>query len=120
MFKYIAFIFLSTSALYANAECFGTGNFKSCTDASGNHYTVNKFGNQTIVNGSNYNTGNTWSQTSTHLGDMTITNGRAADGDSWNSTSQRVGDMVIQNGIDSDGNSFNNTYFDTDYDDDDY
>ena len=116
MFKYIAFIFLSTSALYANAECFGTGNFKSCTDASGNHYTVNKFGNQTIVNGSNSNTGNTWSQTSTHLGNTTITNGRAADGDTWHSTTQRVGDMVIQNGIDSDGNSFNNTYFDTDDD----
>ena len=120
MKKHIMLVLLSMSALYANAECFGTGNFKSCTDASGNHYTINKFGNQTIVNGSNYNTGNTWIQTSTHLGDMTITNGRAADGDSWNSTSQRVGDMVIQNGIDSDGNSFNNTYFDTDYDDDDY
>ena len=65
----------------ANAACVGTGTYKSCTDASGNHYTVNKFGNQTVVNGSNSNTGNTWSQTSTHLGNTTITNGRAADGD---------------------------------------
>ena len=120
MNKYMLVILLSTLPVYANAGCVGTEDFKSCTDASGNHYTVNKFGDQTIVNGSNYNTGNTWSQTSTHLGDMTITNGRAADGGSWNSTSQRVGDMVIQNGTDSDGNSFNNTYFDTDYDDDDY
>ena len=104
----------------AHAACVGTGTYKSCTDASGNHYTVNKFGDQTIVNGSNSSTGKRWSQTSTQMGDMTITNGRAADGKTWHSTSQRVGDMVIQNGTDSDGNFFNNTHFDTDYDDDDY
>ena len=98
------------------AGCIGSASLQTCTDNSGNVYTVSRLGNQTIVQGSNANTGNTWSQTSTHLGDMTITNGRSADGDSWNSTSQRVGDMVIQNGIDSDGNSFNNTYFDTDDD----
>ena len=101
----------------ANAACVGTGTYKSCTDASGNHYTVNKFGNQTVVNGSNSNTGNTWSQTSTHMGDMTITNGRAADGKTWHSTSHRLGDMVIQNGTDSDGEPFHNTYLDSPYDD---
>ena len=101
----------------ANAACVRTGTYKSCTDASGNHYTVNKFGDQTIVNGSNSNTGKRWSQTSTQMGDMTITNGRAADGKTWHSTSQRLGDMVIQNGTDSDGNSFHNSYFDSPYDD---
>ncbi len=117
MFKCIAFIFLSISALYANAACVGTEDFKSCTDASGNHYTVNKFGDQTVVNGSNHNTGKRWSQTSTQLGDMTITNGRAANGKTWHSTSQRLGDMVIQNGTDSDGEPFHNTYLDSPYDD---
>ena len=120
MHKILIFSLLAFLSVGANAACVGTGTYKSCTDASGNHYTVNKFGDQTIVNGSNSNTGTRWSQTSTQMGDMTITNGRAADGKTWHSTSQRVGDMVIQNGTDSDGNFFNNTHFDTDYDDDGY
>ena len=115
--KKYALILIALTPILTNAACVGTETSQTCTDDSGNMYTVSRLGNQTIVQGSNAQTGNTWSQTSTHLGDMTITNGRAADGDSWNSTSQRVGDMVIQSGIDSDGNSFNNTYFDTDDED---
>jgi hypothetical protein len=43
-----------------DAACLGTGSFSTCTDASGNHYTVNRFGNQTMMNGYNASTGYTW------------------------------------------------------------
>jgi hypothetical protein len=92
----------------ASAACFGSGAFQNCTDNSGNSYTVQRFGNQTIMNGSNGNTGSMWSQHSTTMGNTTIHNGMT-NGDSWHMTDQRVGNMRILNGTDSRGNSFSRT-----------
>ncbi|GAA4493600.1 hypothetical protein [Pseudaeromonas paramecii] len=97
------------------AGCIGSASLQTCTDNSGNVYTVSRLGNQTIVQGSNANTGNTWNQTSTRMGNVTTTNGYDADGNSWNSTSTRLGNRVYQSGTDSDGNFFQNDY---DVDDD--
>ena len=118
MKKLVAAILLFTPAI-AGASCVGSGSLQTCFDDSGNSYTVNRLGNQTIVSGYNSRTGNSWSQNSTHIGNSTYTNGIDADGNSWNSTSTRVGNTVIQSGTDSDGNSFSNSYYDSydDYDD---
>jgi hypothetical protein len=70
----------------ANAACFGSKNFQTCSDESGNSYTVQRLGNTTIMNGSNYSTGSNWSQQSTTFGKTTIHNGIDADGDAWSST----------------------------------
>lgn len=118
--KKYALILIALTPILTNAACVGTETSQTCTDDSGNMYTVSRLGNQTIVQGSNAQTGNTWSQTSTHLGNSTYTSGFNADGDSWNSTSTRSGNTVIQSGTDSDGNPFTNTYYDSPSDDDDY
>lgn len=93
----------------ASAACFGSGTFKTCTDSSGNNYTVSKFGNSTVVNGYNSNTGSSWSQNSTRFGNSTFTNGNDADGNSWNSTTTKFGTQSYTYGTDSDGNSFSST-----------
>lgn len=93
----------------ASAECIGSGSLKTCYDDSGNTYTVQKFGNSTYVNGSNSQTGSTWSQESNRIGNSTYTTGRDADGNSWNSTATRVGNNTFINGTDSDGNAFSQT-----------
>jgi hypothetical protein len=59
----------------AGAACFGSSTFSTCNDDSGNHYTVQRFGNQTTVQGSNPYTGSTWSERSTTFGNMNMTNG---------------------------------------------
>lgn len=100
-----------TIAGNAKAGCMGSDSLQTCTDDSGNMYTVSRLGNQTIVQGNNAQTGNSWSQTSTHMGNTTYTNGSDADGNSWSSTSQRVGDSVFQSGMDSDGNMFDSEYY---------
>lgn len=97
------FAFASNSAW---ASCVGSDYFKTCTDQSGNNYTVSRMGNTTQVQGSNLNTGNNWSQTSNTIGNMTITNGQAADGNYWNQTTTRIGDQTITNGTDSRGNPY--------------
>jgi len=91
----------------AGAQCFGTDSFKTCTDAQGNSYTVQKFGNQTIVNGQNPRTGSTWNQSSQTFGNQTFTQGQASHGNSWNMTQQRLGNGTYTYGTDSRGNSFN-------------
>lgn len=90
----------------ANADCIGSGNFKTCYDDSGNTYTVQKFGNSTYVNGHNPSTGSSWNQQSQRLGNSTYTTGQDADGNSWDSTATKMGDSTIINGSDSDGDSF--------------
>lgn len=90
----------------AAAECFGSGNLKTCIDSNNNTYQIQKFGNTTIVNGYNANTGSTWSQSSSKFGNSTYTNGTAANGNSWNSTTTTLGDSRYIHGIDSNGNSF--------------
>src|SRR3712207_6294730 len=90
----------------ANATCFGSGSLQTCSDSSGNSYTVQRFGNQTFMNGSNGQTGSTWSQQSTTLGNTTFHNGQT-NGNSWNMTDQRMGGgMRSLYGTDSSGNSF--------------
>ena len=88
----------------ASAACFGSGSFKSCSDSSGNNYTVNKFGNTTTVTGSNARTGSNWSQTTTTFGSNSYTNGTASNGRSWNQTTTPYGSF----GTDSSGNGFSN------------
>lgn len=90
----------------AHAACFGGEHFKSCTDNAGNHYTVNKFGNTTQLNGRNMQ-GGTWRQDSTTLGNTTYHNGRAADGGNWNVQDTNIGNTRIITGRDSNGNSVN-------------
>jgi hypothetical protein len=93
----------------AEASCFGSQSFQNCYDGSGNQYTVQRFGNQTIVNGNNWNTGSSWSQRSTSYGNMTIHNGTAGNGNSWNMIQRNYGGMSTYSGTDSNGNYFNYT-----------
>lgn len=76
MKKIIATTFLAiTFAATAEASCFGTKAFMTCSD--GNSYST--IGNTTF--GSNSNTGSSWSQTT--IGDATY--GRSSSGATWNS-----------------------------------
>ncbi len=93
----------------ALANCIGTGAFRTCTDSSGNNYTINDFGSTTTMQGYNSRTGSTWSQNSTTMGNTTIHNGYSSDGGNWNMTQQRLGGTTITNGFDSDGNYFSQT-----------
>ena len=103
------FLALSGAALSQQPNCFGSDAFKTCIDASsGNTYQIQKFGNNTFVNGTNSSTGNTWNQQTTKIGEsMNIHQGTAADGKSWNITEQTYGEMKFINGQDSKGNSVN-------------
>jgi hypothetical protein len=105
-----AFIVLAglLAAVSAQASCFGSGSFQTCTDSSGNSYNVQRYGNTTHVQGSNPN-GSQWNQTSQTYGNTTYHNGTAAGGGSWNSTTTNMGNMQFHNGTDSKGNSFNRT-----------
>lgn len=94
----------------AGAQCIGTSNFQTCNDlATGNSYTIQRYGNMTNMQGHNSSTGSNWNQTTQSIGNMTIHNGTAADGNTWSGTTQRFGNTVIQSGRDSRGNSFNRT-----------
>lgn len=86
------------------AQCFGSDSFQTCTDDSGNSYTVNRFGNTTIMNGYSAG-GGSWSQNSHSFGDTTIHSGTASDGGSWSLTDQRFGSSRSIFGTDSDGNT---------------
>lgn len=111
MKKTIALTLALLAAGNASAQCVGSGAYQVCNDPiSGNSYNINRIGPTTIVNGSNPRTGSTWNQTSQDIGNMTITNGRAADGNTWNSTTHRLGsDSAITSGTDSRGNAFSCT-----------
>ena len=86
MKRAIYFVMAMLAASAANAGCIGGSSFQTCSDSSGNNYTVSRFGNTTIMNGSNYQTGSTWSQQSTTFGRTTIHNGIDKDGDSWSTS----------------------------------
>lgn len=88
------------------ASCFGSGTMQTCTDDSGNSYTTQRFGNQSITNGYNANTGSNWSQNSITSGNNTFTNGTAANGNPWSATETRMGNSRSISGVDSRGNSF--------------
>ena len=98
-----AVLALALPVMPASAACFGSGAFKTCSDSSGNNYTVNKFGNTTTVTGSNARTGSNWNQTTTTFGSNSYTNG-TTNGRSWNQTTTPYGSF----GTDSRGNSFSN------------
>lgn len=93
----------------AGAACFGSGSMYTCNDASGNTYNVQRYGNTTQVQGYNGQTGNSWSQSSTTMGNTTITNGTAGNGNSWNSTTTTMPGMSTTYGTDSRGNTFSRT-----------
>jgi len=92
----------------ANATCIGSGALSTCSDGSGNSYTVQRFGNQTFMNGYNAQTGSSWSQNSTTMGNTTFHYGQT-NGNSWNMTDQRFGNMRTFSGTDSRGNFFSHT-----------
>lgn len=105
-----AFVVLAAAPFLAQASCVGSDTMQTCMDSSGNNYTVTRMGNTTQVHGSNASTGNSWNQTSSTMGNTTITNGTAADGSSWNSTSTTLGGGFRSvHGTDSHGNSFSYT-----------
>lgn len=94
----------------AQAQCFGSGTFKTCTDASGNNYSIQRFGNQTIMQGNNPRTGSTWSQQSFTTGNTTQTYGNT-NGRTWNQTTITRPNGFQTFGTDSRGNSFNKNCF---------
>ncbi|RDL50151.1 hypothetical protein BLJAPNOD_01269 [Ensifer sp. M14] len=57
----IAALTLSLIAAPAFALCMGSDTLQSCTDTSGNSYTTTRMGNTTFMQGSNAETGSTWS-----------------------------------------------------------
>jgi hypothetical protein len=65
-------------------------------------------GNTPIMNGYDSQTGSSWSQNSTTIGNTTIHNGMM-NGNSWNSTDTQIGNMKGIYGTDSRGNSFSRT-----------
>lgn len=94
---------------FASASCFGSGSYQTCTDSSGNSYSVQRYGNTTYTQGYSGSTGNSWSQTSSTYGSTTYHNGTAANGNSWSGTSSTYGGTTTYQGIDSRGNFYNRT-----------
>lgn len=105
MKKYViaAFIF---AAFSSHADCYGTGSFRTCTDDSGNNYTINKSRNSTYVHGSNAETGSTWNSQTYRSGNTSSTYGTDSDGNSWNAQTYRTPRGSTTYGTDSNGNSF--------------
>lgn len=102
---------LGASAQYGqsnNTHCTGFDSYRTCTDYNnGNTYDIRKFGNQTYVDGYNSNTGSTWNQNSTRIGDTTWHQGNSANGNSWDITEQNIGGTRYIYGNDSRGNYVN-------------
>lgn len=105
--KKLAASLLSILAMSAQAMCVGSGSFQTCTDNSGNTYSVQRFGNTTNVQG--YGPNGTWNQSSQTLGNTTFHNGTAVNGNPWHGTTQSIGNMQFHNGVDSRGRSYNKT-----------
>lgn len=106
----LAFVFTTAGILLcstASAMCFGTGNFRNCTDNAGNSYNVNRFGNTTMVNGYNSQTGSNWHETANTFGNTTTINGNASNGANWNENINHFGAVTTINGMNSRGGSFN-------------
>jgi hypothetical protein len=90
------------------AACTGFGNMRTCTDESGNTYTVNRFGNTTTVQGSNPYTDSQWNQTTSTFGNRTTTNGMS-NGRPWNETQTQWGNNQTVTGTDSYGRPYSYT-----------
>jgi len=72
--------FIVLSGIFAtvapsSATCFGSGSFQTCSDNSGNSYTVQRFENQTNMNGNNAQTNSMTLRNTTFHND--ITNGNS-------------------------------------------
>ncbi len=108
MHKFLAAITVLLAAGVAQATCYGTGAYRTCSDASGNSYTIQSYGNSTYMQGSNPYTGSTWTQNSQTFGGTTFIQG-TTNGNSWNQTIQTLPGMTTYSGTDSRGNYFNRT-----------
>lgn len=95
-----------TLPMVAQANCYGSDSYQTCTDSSGNSYNVQRYGNTTNVQGYNDGTGSTWSQSSSTYGNTTYHNGTAANGNSWSGTTSTYGGTTTHQGIDSNGQSY--------------
>lgn len=102
----IALIFL-TASINSFAYCLGGGGLSTCYDSSGNSYTISRLGSTTIVQGSNANTGNAWSETTNRFGNVTSINGNSANGSNWNETITNLGGgNFTESGLNSQGQYF--------------
>ena len=72
--KFIAITTLLAAPIFAFANCVGSPSFQTCTDASGNSYSVQRFGNTTAVQGRSLD-GSNWSQQTQTIGNTTYQNG---------------------------------------------
>ena len=99
---------LMTLSATSQAACYGTANNYNCTDAGGNSYNVQKYGNTTNMQGYNASTGSNWSQNSQTYGNTTQIQGNT-NGNPWNQTIQTMPGMTTYSGTDSRGNPFNKT-----------
>lgn len=97
--KYLVTLLALTSAVSASAACVGTDPVKSCTDASGNIYTIATIGTSTYINGTTAD-GRKYSQETHRIGNTVQTFGTAANGRSWNS----ITTPVATYGTDQNGN----------------
>lgn len=89
------------------AGCIGSGSLQTCYDNSGNSYTVQRLGNNTYVQGYNSQTGSTWNQQSTTMGNTTFHSGEASNGQNWDMTQQQMGGGYQSfSGTNSKGGSF--------------
>ena len=91
----------------ASAACYGTDMFQNCDDSSGNGYTINRFGDTTILTEGNAQTGSSGSRNSITFGDTTFHNGRVGNGNSWSPTDLRLGASRHVFGRDTQGSSSN-------------
>ena len=94
------------------AACTGSGAYQHCYDTqTGNSYNVQRYGNTTQMQGSNGNTGSSWSQRSTTIGNTTYHSGTASNGNSWNGSSTQVGKFKSYQGVDSSGKPYSGSCY---------
>lgn len=102
-------VLLSLCSGVAFADCAGSSAYYSCSDDSGNSYSVSKAGNSTYMNGYNPSTGAQWSQNSQRIGNSTYTYGTDKDGNTWNQNATKYGNSTNYSGTDSNGNYYSKT-----------
>lgn len=105
----VIFALLAPAVSNAQAQCFGSDSFTTCTDQSGNTYNVQRFGNTTTMQGYNSRTGSSWNQQSQTFGGTTFHSGQAANGNSWNMQQNSYGGTTTYSGTDSSGQFINRT-----------
>jgi hypothetical protein len=106
MKKLLSLLALALVSVASQAACFGTGSMRTCSDNSGNNYTVQQLGNSTYMNGYNSSTGSRWSHNSQTFGNTTYINGNS-NGRSWNQTIQSSPGFTTYSGTDTSGRHFN-------------